>query len=147
MTIQLSVTVWTVICFCLLMFILHNLLFKPVLQVIDKRRERINRAAEKRAEHDKQKKDYESALIEKKAVAYEEQQKRIKAEIETIRSDSKKAIESAKEERLRDVDFYREKTDIERDEILRELSNHANELATSFADSLIKDKGIWKSNT
>lgn len=146
MTIQVSVTVWTIICFVLLMVILHNLLFKPVLKVMDKRRERIDNATQKKAEYDKQKSEYESALIEKKAAVYEEQQKKIKAEIEMIRSDSKKAIESAKEERIRVVDNYRAKTDTERTEILNELSAHATEIATSFAESLIKEKRIWKSN-
>ena len=53
MTIQLSVTVWTVICFCLLMLILHNLLFKPVLKVMDDRRERIEKARLKKEEQKK----------------------------------------------------------------------------------------------
>ena len=44
MNIQLSVIVWTVICFVLLRLILKNLLFKPVLQVIDSRREKIDAA-------------------------------------------------------------------------------------------------------
>lgn len=146
MTIQISVTVWTVICFCLLMVILHNLLFKPVLQVIDKRREKINHAAEKKAENEKQTKEYESALIKMKAEAKEAQKSKIKAEIETIRSDSKKAIESAKEERFQELENFRAKTENERMEILDELNDHATELATFFADSLIKEKRIWKSN-
>lgn len=139
MTIQLSVAVWTIICFVLLMLILHNLLFKPVLKVMDKRREKINNAAEKKAAYEKQKEEYESALIKNKSDAYEAQKKKIKAEIEKIQSDSKKAIESAKEEVRSDVDNFRAKTEIERAEILEELSAHATEIAMSFADSLIKE--------
>lgn len=146
MTIQLSVTVWTIICFVLLMFILHNLLFKPVLKVMDKRREKINNAAEKKAAYEKQKNEYESALIEKKAAAYEAQQKQIKAEIEMIRSESKQAIETAKEERIIEVENYRKKTENERTEILNELNIHSAEIATSFAESLIKEKRAWNSN-
>lgn len=146
MTIQLSVAVWTIICFVLLMLILHNLLFKPVLKVMDKRREKINAAADKKAEYEKQKEEYESALIEKKAAAYEAQQKKIKDEIEIIRSDSKKKIETAKEERIVEVENYRTKTENERSEILNELNLHSAELATSFAESLIKEKREWNSN-
>ena len=43
MTIQLSISVWTVICYVLLMIILDKLLFKPVLKVMDERKERIKR--------------------------------------------------------------------------------------------------------
>ena len=52
MTVQLSVTLWTVICFCLLMLILHNLLFKPVLKVMDDRKSRIDKANEKNQSFD-----------------------------------------------------------------------------------------------
>ena len=53
MNIQLSVVLWTIICFVLLMLILHNLLFKPVLKVLDARREKIENVAAKKAEWEK----------------------------------------------------------------------------------------------
>ena len=48
MNIQPSIMVWTVICFLLLMVVLKNFLFTPVLKVMDDRRERINSAKEKK---------------------------------------------------------------------------------------------------
>ena len=53
MNIQVSVVLWTIICFVLLMLILHNLLFKPVLKVLDARREKIVNAAAKKAAREK----------------------------------------------------------------------------------------------
>ena len=47
MNIQPSVIIWTVICFLLLMVILKNLLFKPVLTILDKRKEKIASAEQK----------------------------------------------------------------------------------------------------
>ena len=47
MNIQPSVIVWTVICFLLLTVILKNLLFKPVLEVLDKRKEKVDSAEQK----------------------------------------------------------------------------------------------------
>lgn len=44
MTIQISVVLWTVICFCLAMLILDKLLFKPLFAVMDKRNARISAA-------------------------------------------------------------------------------------------------------
>ena len=44
MTIQPSVLIWTIICFCLMMVILNKLLFKPLLSFMDARNDRIARA-------------------------------------------------------------------------------------------------------
>ncbi len=45
--IQISVILWTVICFLLLMLILKNLLFKPLLACMDRRKQRIADAENK----------------------------------------------------------------------------------------------------
>ena len=44
MSIQISVTVWTILCFLALMLILDRLLFRPLLSFMDKRREKIDGA-------------------------------------------------------------------------------------------------------
>ena len=137
MTIQLSVTVWTVICFCLLMLILHHLLFKPVLSVMDARRERIQRAAVKKADIARQEKENEALLQEKETRFYDAQQKRVLSEIEEIRSESRKTVEAAREELLHGMDSFREKTEAERGEILETLSAHTKDLAEAFARSVI----------
>ncbi len=41
MTIQLSVLIWTVICFCVFMLVLDRLLFRPLLRFMDRRREKM----------------------------------------------------------------------------------------------------------
>ncbi len=51
LTIQPSVFIWTLICFCLLMLILHRLLFRPMLSFMDARRARIDRAAARQEEN------------------------------------------------------------------------------------------------
>ena len=71
MTIQLSVSIWTIICFLLLMLILRNLLFQPILEVMDARKMRIEKAAQKKAENEKRKNEYEAMLVEKEKVFYE----------------------------------------------------------------------------
>ena len=48
MNIQPSIIVWTVICFLVLTVILKNLLFEPVLKVIDSRHEKTAAAKEKK---------------------------------------------------------------------------------------------------
>lgn len=139
MNIQVSVVLWTVICFVLLMLILHNLLFKPVLRVLDARREKIENAAAKKAEWEKAGQENAAMLAEREKQFNIERQRQIKEEIEAIRQDSKNSVELAKEARLRLVADYRAHVDAEQAAILSRLSGHAAELATAFADRLTKE--------
>ena len=59
MNIQPSIIVWTVICFLLLTVILKNLLFTPVLRILDSRKEKVESA-------DKKLKDIENITAEEK---------------------------------------------------------------------------------
>ena len=139
MTIQLSISVWTVICFVLLMIILDKLLFKPVLKVMDERKERIKRAADTKAEYEEKQKAYDALILEKKKQAQQEQSLEIKKQIESIRAESKEAVETASQRRIRTVDDFRLKTDEEQGLILKDLSAHAAEIAEYFADSFVKE--------
>ena len=138
MTIQLSVLVWTIICFGLLMLIFHHLLFQPVLKVMDDRKARIRGATRKKAEYAAIAEKNAAALREKEAARLEAQREQIKAQIETIRLDGKKAADAAKDGRLRAVNDCRQQTEAERVEILITLSAHAAELAVAFAESVIE---------
>lgn len=138
MTIQISVTIWTVICFILLMLILNNLLFKPMLELMDKRREKITAAKAKKAEYDSLIAENERLCAEKKAEHEANEKKLIKERVEKVRSDQKKAVESAKEVRLQRLDEARKNTDAEEAEILSKLSVHAEELALMLADRIVK---------
>lgn len=139
MNIQVSVVLWTIICFVLLMLILHNLLFKPVLKVLDARREKIENAAAKKAEWEKAGQENAVMLAEREEQLAKEQQRQIKDAIASIHQDSKRTVEVAKEARMELVDSYRNYVEAEREAILRRLSVHASELATAFADRLTKE--------
>ncbi len=78
MNIQISVILWTVICFFLLMLILHNLLFKPLLDCMDSRRKRVS-DAEKKQKKDREKEQEAAALMEK---SLNEQMTRAKTDAE-----------------------------------------------------------------
>ena len=138
MTIQLSVTVWTVICFVLLMLILHNLLFKPVLAVMDKRNKKIEDAKAKKAEFEKIQSENDALLSKKKKAFLEARLKNSTEEIEAIRANSKLAAQKAQEQRLKTVEEYRHKSDVEHNEILLVLEAHSTDLASAFAENLVK---------
>lgn len=139
MNIQLSVVLWTIICFVLLMLILHNLLFKPVLKVLDARREKIENAAAKKVEWEKAGQEHVAMLAEREEQFARERQQQIREAVETIHQDSKRTVELAKEARMELVDSYRGYVEAEREAIMRRLSVHSSELATAFADRLTKE--------
>ncbi len=138
MSIQISVTIWTVICFILLMLILNNLLFKPVLEIMDKRREKIAAAKEKKTERERLIAENDRLVAEKKAEYEANEKKLIKERVEKVQSDRKKAVEAAKEVRLHKLDETRKNTEAEEKEILSKLSSHAEELAVMLADRIVK---------
>lgn len=138
MTIQISVTIWTVICFILMMLVLNNLLFKPILTLMDKRRERIDAAKAKKAEYELLSAENERLASEKMAEYEANGKKLIKERVEKVQTDRRKAVEAAKEVRLKRLDESREKTVAEEKEILSKLSSHAEELAVMLADRIVK---------
>ena len=96
MSIQISVIIWTVICFLLLMLILKNWLFKPVLEVMEKRQARIDKAKEKQLEIERHIVEHEKVLREQKIAFEKEQKLKADEEIESIQLHSKKRVEAAK---------------------------------------------------
>ncbi len=139
MTIQLSVTIWTVICFCLLMLILRNLLFKPVLDLMDRRKQRMEHATQKKAEYEALEQEHR-AIVQQKSIEFaKEQAVRSAKELETARRNHKLALEAAQEKRFQQVEQYRETAEEMHREILRTLEGHTSQLAEDFAQTLIKD--------
>lgn len=137
MTIQISIIIWTILCFIALMLILHNWLFKPVLAVMDKRRERIEKAAARKAEAERLTAEHQQKLQEQKAAYAAEQKAQLKAEAEKIQSNSKKAVVEARHARLNEVEEYRQKMEQEQEKILTALKPYTKGFASAFAERLI----------
>ena len=137
MSIQISVIIWTVICFLLLMLILHNWLFKPVLEVMEKRRNRIEKAKEKQLEIQRLSAEHESMLAEQKKTFLKEQKAKADMEIEKIQADSKKSVDSARTVRLNTYETYREECAKEYSRILSNAEKSTEQIAEIFAERLI----------
>lgn len=137
MSIQISVAIWTVICFLLLMLILHNWLFKPVLEVMEKRRSRIEKAKEKQIEAQRLSAEYEQKNEELRLAFEKEQKKLANAEIDRINTDGKKAVESAQVSRLNTYEVYREECIEEYSKIMSSAESSTKQIAEIFADRII----------
>lgn len=139
MTIQLSVTVWTVICFLLLMLVLNNLLFRPILKLLDERKQRIDSATQKKEELIKLNAEHTALVIEKEKEFLDSEQARLKAKVAEVRENSIKDIEKAKKERLQALQDCETLCETQHNEILETLSVHTLDIARLFADSLIEE--------
>ncbi|MBQ8766916.1 MAG: ATP synthase F0 subunit B [Clostridia bacterium] len=137
MSIQISVIIWTVICFLLLMVILHNWLFKPVLEVMEKRKARIQAAQEKKREAERMMAEHNELLLKQKADLEREQKLKVDAQIEKINTDSKKAVEAARVSRLDTYEVYRKSCYDEYGSIMSKSETSTKQIAETFADRLI----------
>lgn len=140
MNIQPSVVIWTVICFSVLMLILHNWLFKPVLALIDSRREKIRAAAEKKAENESVLREHQEKLAEKKAEALEKQKEQAANAVAQIQSDNKKQMEDAKKEYLKNVEAYRENIKSEYAKMIEALTPEMQKASQALAERIISHK-------
>ena len=140
MNIQLSVVIWTVICFLVLMLILHNLLFKPVLALFDRRREKIEAAEKKREADERARLEHQAALESKRAEALEMQKQQAAHAIAQIQSDNKKQMEDAKKEHLKNVEAYRENIQKEYARMIEALTPEMQKAADALAERIISHK-------
>lgn len=140
MNIQISVVVWTVICFLLLMVILKNLLFTPVLNVIDSRREKIQAAAKKKQEMENLISEHKQEMEKAKALLEENSRKETKRKLEQIQFQSKKEIEAAQRQCLSDVQQYREDIKDEHDKIVSSVAPKMETAAALFAKNIISHR-------
>ncbi|MBR4287568.1 MAG: hypothetical protein IKT55_07680 [Clostridia bacterium] len=137
MTIQISVVIWTVICFVALMLILRNLLFKPLLEVMDKRSERLENARKKKAETEKAVKEHEERVAEQQAQYLETQKKEVAEKLTAIQDESKDAVIQARKKRITDVEAFRKATAEECEKAIEDVSVNAKSIAEAFARQVI----------
>lgn len=137
MNIQISVVIWTVICFALLMVILRNLLFKPLLKVMDERSVRLENARKKKSEIDEAIREQEEKLCQQQTDYLEKQKKEISERLASIQAESKNAVIEARRKSLSDVKAYRKSMDAERGKTVSDVSANAKSIAEAFARQII----------
>ena len=140
MSIQPSVVVWTVICFVLLMIILKNLLFKPVLEVLDKRKEKIDAASKKLRDIESITAENERRLASEKDRAEAESVAAAKEKVQQIQSQGKKEIQNAQRKCLSDIDEYRNGITEEYDKIVYSVAPKMETAAAIFAKNIISNR-------
>lgn len=140
MNIQPSVIVWTVICFLLLTVILKNLLFTPVLKVMDSRKEKVESAEKKLKEIEAVKAENEKRTAEARLRAEAESLAQAKIKVQQIQSQGKKEIENAQRKCLSDIEEYRHGITGEYDKIVFSVAPKMETAAAIFAKNIISDR-------
>lgn len=140
MTIQISIAIWTVICFILLMIILRNFLFKPVLKVLDDRKRRLEKARLKEKEQIKIAKENEMFILTQKAEFAKKKEQLAKEAADNINAQGKLQIEEAQKKRISDVDKYRASMDESYKQIISTASVEMNKVAEIFALKIISHR-------
>ena len=137
MTIQLSVLLWTVITFCLFIFIINRLLFKPMLAFMDQRQARIDAAMQKKTEY-----DHALAEAEQKLETYRAEESRhaaqcAKEELDLARRDADAIIGEAATVRMRKISEHKAELGIEHHEIEETLDARVEKLAAAYISTLV----------
>ncbi len=140
MTIQVSIIIWTVICFSLLMFILHNWLFVPVLRVIDERRKKIEDARQKKASIEDIASQNESRIEAQKAEYLKTKKQNEKLFLEELKVEGKKQIEAAQKKRMDTVDDYRTQMKNDYSQIVDSVRPDIEKAAEIFAEKIISHR-------
>lgn len=140
MNIQPSVIVWTVICFLLLMAILKNLLFTPVLKILDSRKEKIDGADKKLRDIESITAENERRFAQEKLRAEAESVSQAKAKVQQIQSRGKKEIENAQRKCLSDIEEYRKGITGEYDKIVYSVAPKMETAAAIFAKNIISNR-------
>lgn len=140
MTIQLSVTLWTILCFLALMVILDRLLFRPMLSFMDARREKIEAARALRENAEKERQNELDRRAEEKKASLQQTQSSEAAQLETLRRTSAQAIEKRKAENARWLNAMSSGLDEESATIRRQLEPLMDEMAVAFANRLL----VWQ---
>lgn len=140
MNIQPSVMVWTVICFLILTVILKNLLFTPLLKIMDSRREKIQAASKKKEDIEKCILEHKNQAEKEKTLAEEKARKETKQKLEQLQLQSKKEIETAQRQCIADVQKYREGISDEHDKIVCSVAPKMETAAALFAKNIISHR-------
>ena len=137
MTVQFPILLWTVINFCLLMLILNHFLFKPMLAFMDKRQEKIERAARKKEEYDRALAEADTALAAFRAEEERHLAEHIQKEIADAKKDAEDLITITHRKQNQNLDLHVAELELESQEIEKVMDTRLEELAELYVSTLL----------
>lgn len=136
MNIQVSVMVWTVICFLLLVLILQKLLFAPMLRMMDARTARIAAAKKRHEDNENAEKAAKAAADE----AFRESTVKAKNDAERMivqgQEEADRLLAAARNEEQNECERYAKSLDADKSALSAEVAGEAEKLAALFVSRL-----------
>ncbi len=137
MSLQPSLIIWTVICFCLFALVVYRLILKPVLEVMDKREQRVLSARQAAAAAKQKRAEDQKRLAEESRLAAERENALLDERMEARRHEMSLELASLSQEaelrRQKEADGMSERTA----EAEREISAAMDGMIAAFTDKLI----------
>ncbi len=137
MTVQISITVWTILCLVALMLILDRLLFRPLLSFMDKRREKIDQAKAEKETALHERDEALRKLEEAKDGAMRAAAVEAAANEEKLRGEMSNTVAEAKEQFFRKLQEEKDLLEKESVSIQNDLEPRMEDLADLFAHKLL----------
>ena len=137
MTIQISVLLWTVITFCILMFFLNKFLFKPLLAFMDAREQKIASARERREKAALALETAERDAEEKRRAAEKQARDAAAAAILDAKRLAAKQTAEAENKYALLLEQRRSEMETEKRELQQNLDAGMDDLVTAFVQKLV----------
>ncbi|MGN0785557.1 MAG: ATP synthase F0 subunit B [Candidatus Aphodomorpha sp.] len=137
MTIQISVLLWTVITFCILMFFLNKFLFKPLLAFMDAREQKIASARERREKAALALETAEREAEEKRRAAEKQARDAAAAAILDAKRLAAKQTAEAENKYALLLEQRRSEMETEKRELQQNLDAGMDDLVTAFVQKLV----------
>lgn len=137
MTIQISVLLWTVITFCILMFFLNKFLFKPLLAFMDAREQKIASARERREKAALALETAEREAEEKRRAAEKQARDAAAAAILDAKRLAAKQTAEAENRYALLLEQRRSEMETEKRELQQNLDAGMDDLVTAFVQKLV----------
>ena len=139
MTIQISVCIWTAICFAALYLVLRNLLFRPMLSLMDERERKISGARTARAEAERRLEEERLRRIAAREEATRRARAEAEREAEHLRLEGKRQLEEAKKAHFAYVEDCRAAAETGLREDMQNAAEPVGRAAERFLSRLFAD--------
>ena len=137
MTIQPSILLWTVITFCLTVFVLNRFLFGPMLAFMDKRQEKIDRAAARKVENARLLAEAEEKLEQFRREEDKHLTELAASALTNARHDAETLITVTHRKQNQKLDLHVADLETESKEIEKVLDTQLDDMAKCYADTLL----------
>ena len=137
MNIQISVMIWTLICFAVLVLVLKKFLFTPMLSMMDQRNSKIEQAQLRKETIRKNEEEAAAEFIRRREALMEERKVTAAVILKQAQAESEDAIQACKSDEEKRLNAIREELQNEHQKLSLSLDRDVSRLAELFASEFV----------